>query len=75
LQHEQIRAVRGLGLSLAVEVASAALAETAMYRCLTDGLSFKAGGGNVLTLCPPLTITRAELDTALDILDLSLRGA
>jgi 4-aminobutyrate aminotransferase len=75
LQHEQIRAVRGLGLSLAVEVAGAALAEAAMYRCLTDGLSFKVGGGNVLTLCPPLTITRAELDTALDILDLSLRGA
>ena len=40
-----------------------------MYRCLTNGLSFKVGGGNVLTLCPPLTITRAELDTALDILD------
>ena len=75
MPHEQIRAVRGLGLSLAVEVASPALAETAMYRCLTHGLSFKVGGGNVLTLCPPLTITRAELDAALDILDLSLREA
>ena len=62
-------------MSLAVEVASAALAEAAMYRCLTNGLSFKVGGGNVLTLCPPLTITRVELDAALDILDLSLRGA
>ena len=75
LQHAQISVVRGLGLSLAVEVASAALAEAAMYRCLTNGLSFKVGGGNVLTLCPPLTITRVELDAALDILDLSLRGA
>ena len=35
-----------------------------MYRCLTNGLSFKVGGGNVLTLCPPLTITREELDAA-----------
>jgi 4-aminobutyrate aminotransferase len=39
-----------------------------MYRCLTNGLSFKVGGGNVLTLCPPLTITERELDAALDIL-------
>jgi 4-aminobutyrate aminotransferase len=75
MPHAQISAVRGFGLSLAVEVASPALAETAMYRCLTHGLSFKVGGGNVLTLCPPLTITRAELDSALDILDLSLREA
>jgi len=38
-----------------------------MYRCLSRGLSFKIGGGNVLTLCPPLTIKRDELDAALDI--------
>ena len=37
-----------------------------------DGLSFKVGGGNVLTLCPPLTISRAELDKALDILEAAL---
>ena len=52
-----------------VEVTDAALAETLMYRCLANGLSFKVGGGNVLTLCPPLTITEAELDAAMDILD------
>jgi 4-aminobutyrate aminotransferase len=46
-----------------------------MYRCLTGGLSFKVGGGNVLTLCPPLTISRAELDAALDILEASLGPA
>ena len=40
-----------------------------MYRCLADGLSFKIGGGTVLTLCPPLTISQSELDTALDIVD------
>ncbi len=75
MRHGHVSAVRGLGLSLAVEVAGAAIAEATMYRCLTNGLSFKVGGGNVLTLCPPLTITRAELDAALDILDLSLRAA
>jgi 4-aminobutyrate aminotransferase len=73
--HATIHAVRGLGVSFGVEVASPALAETVMYRCLTGGLSFKVGGGNVLTLCPPLTISRAELDAALDILEASLGPA
>jgi len=69
-----IRAVRGLGLSFGVEVTDAGSAETLMYRCLTNGLSFKVGGGNVLTLCPPLTITERELDTALDILHAAMAG-
>jgi 4-aminobutyrate aminotransferase len=56
-----------------VEVADAAYAETVMYRCMANGLSFKVGGGNVLTLCPPLTITQAELDSALDILDRAMQ--
>jgi 4-aminobutyrate aminotransferase len=62
---------------LGAEVSPPAIAEAVMFRCLSDGLSFKIGGGNVLTLCPPLTITRAELDAALDILRdvlVSLRG-
>ena len=52
------RGAAGWGVSFGVEVADAALAEKMMYRCLANGLSFKVGGGNVLTLCPPLTITR-----------------
>ena len=47
---QPVQAVRGLGVSFGVEVAGAALAEAIMYRCLTNGLSFKVGGGNVLTL-------------------------
>jgi adenosylmethionine-8-amino-7-oxononanoate aminotransferase len=72
---ESVSAVRGLGVSFGADVASPALAEAVMYRCLTRGLSFKVGGGHVLTLCPPLTISHAELDAALDIVGLSLRGA
>ena len=40
-----------------------------MYRALEKGLSFKVTMGNVLTLTPPLTITRSEMDRALDILE------
>jgi 4-aminobutyrate aminotransferase len=38
-----------------------------MYRCLALGLSFKVGGGTVLTLCPPLTIAEADLRQAFEI--------
>jgi 4-aminobutyrate aminotransferase len=40
-----------------------------MYRALEKGLSFKTTFGNVLTLTPPLTVTQAQMDDALDILD------
>ncbi len=70
----RLRAARGLGLSLGAEVATPALAEAVMYGCLSKGLSFKIGGGNVLALCPPLTISRTELDAALDVLRRVLAG-
>ena len=71
-RHAAIRAVRGLGLLLGVEMESAALAERAMYRALSMGLSFKVTMGTVLTLTPPLTISRAEMDRAIAILDQAL---
>ncbi len=67
-----IRAVRGLGLLLGVELASAAAAERVLYRALERGLSFKVTMGTVLTLTPPLTISRAEMDEALAILEEAL---
>ena len=69
--------VRGLGLMLGVELVTdratraraTAAAEAVMYRALTKGLSFKVTMGNILTLTPPLIITREEMDRALAILD------
>jgi 4-aminobutyrate aminotransferase len=61
--------VRGIGLLLAIELKDAALAEAVLYRCLSQGLSFKVGQGNVLVLAPPLIIQEHELDRALDILE------
>jgi 4-aminobutyrate aminotransferase len=68
--------VRGLGLLLGVELVrnretrerATAEAEQVMYAALRRGLSFKLMMGNIIGLNPPLTITRAELDAALDIL-------
>lgn len=73
-RHPLIDDVRGLGLLLGVELANDGQkavdeSERAMYDCLLRGLSFKISDGNVLTLTPPLTITKPELNQALDILD------
>lgn len=72
--------VRGKGLLWAVELVTDPLtkeraveqAGKVMYACLRRGLSFKVSQGNVLQLCPPLTITREELASALLVLEQAL---
>jgi 4-aminobutyrate aminotransferase len=75
-RYECIGQVRGAGLLIGIQLTdtaqfgpAAALAEWMMYESLTRGLSFKVSSATVLTLCPPLVITRSQLDEALDILD------
>lgn len=68
-----VSAARGLGLQLALELDSPALAEAVLYDCLTRGLSFKVSAGTVLTLAPPLTIAEAHLSRALDMVEAALR--
>ena len=72
MKHRSIVEVRGIGLLLAIEVSDREIAEEALYRCLTHGLSFKVGQGNVLVLAPPLVISETDLDRALDIVQESL---
>jgi len=69
-----IHEVRGLGLHLGIELRrdgepASDEADTVLYHSLAQGLSYKIGGGCVLTLCPPMTISREELDRALDIVE------
>jgi len=76
-QHPLVAEVRGIGLLLGIELErdgrpAAQEAEQVMYSCLARGLSFKVGQGNVLTLSPPLVITREQLDQALAIVDAAL---
>ena len=74
-RHPVIGDVRGLGLMLGVELirrdGSRAIdeAEQVMYAALGRGLNFKTTMGNILTLTPPLTITREQMDEALEILE------
>ena len=76
-RHPLIGDVRGRGLLLGMELVEERkskrpardAAERVLYRALSRGLSFKTTMGNVLTLTPPLNLTDAEMDRALDILD------
>jgi 4-aminobutyrate aminotransferase len=74
-RHRLIADVRGLGLLMGIELAredgapALAEAERVMYACLERGLSFKVSAGHVLTLTPPLVISREELLRALGIVD------
>jgi 4-aminobutyrate aminotransferase len=76
-RHPLIGDVRGLGLFLGVELVkdretkerAIDEAEGVMYTALSKGLSFKITMGNILTLTPPLIITREEMDKALTILE------
>ena len=71
-KHPAIAEVRALGCYFGAQIGgpdAARLAERALYACLARGLSYKIGGGDVLTLCPPLTIPEAEFDRAFAILD------
>ena len=81
-KHPLIAAVRGIGLLLAIEMRDPqtsrpanAMAERTMYESLARGLSFKVGQGNVLTLGPPLVITREQMADAIAILDAALSAA
>ena len=47
-------------------------AEIIMYKCMSKGLSFKLTMGNILTFCPPLIVTEAELRDALKIVEESI---
>ena len=76
-KHPLIGDVRGLGLLMGMELVkdrttrerASDEAEAVMYAALDRGLSFKLTMGNILTLTPALTITREEMDRALDIID------
>ncbi|KIC31416.1 (R)-1-hydroxy-2-aminoethylphosphonate ammonia-lyase [Leisingera sp. ANG-S5] len=75
--------IRGRGLMFGVEIVEdrqtmspdIAMAEQIYYACLEAGLSYKISQGSVLTLSPPLTISREDLDRALDIVIAAVKAA
>jgi 4-aminobutyrate aminotransferase len=76
-RHPLIGDIRGLGLILGLELLkdrstlapATDEAERVMYAALRGGLNFKVTMGNILTLTPALTLTQAEMNQALAILE------
>ncbi|MBU2055700.1 MAG: acetylornithine transaminase [Proteobacteria bacterium] len=69
-KHPRIREVRGRGLILAVELTEPG-AELVL-ECMKRGLLINCTNGNVLRFVPPLILTRADVDKAVEILDAAL---
>ncbi len=62
---------RGLGLIQAVNVQNG-LAAVIVQQALEHGLLLNALGGNTLRMIPPLTLKKADIDEATELLDLAL---
>ena len=63
-----VAAVRGLGLLIAVELADGRAAKDVADACLDAGLVLNAVTATALRLAPPLTVSDAEIDEAIEIL-------
>jgi predicted acetylornithine/succinylornithine family transaminase len=62
-----IREVRGLGLLVGLELATAT-GKAVLEHCRAHGLLINCIGDNVLRFLPPLTVTEAEVEAAVNIL-------
>jgi predicted acetylornithine/succinylornithine family transaminase len=63
--------VRGLGLMIGLELA-APRAKEVFDRCMADGLIVNNVGDTILRLLPPVILTQAQADEALEILERAL---
>ena len=73
--HSSIGDVRGLGLMIGVEFArpdgslapDAKMRDQVMQKCFEKGLLLLSCGESTLRFCPPLIVTREEVDVAIEI--------
>ena len=72
--HSSIKEIRGRGLLNAIEVENSRVAEKLNTNLMKNGLLTKTTRGNVLRLCPPLTIKKNQMDKAIDILNNSFNN-
>ena len=81
--HEAVGEVRGVGLIAAVELVedkssrspALELAKRVTWLCQENGLIVRNVAGNALALCPPLIITREQVDEIVDKLKRSIDQA
>ena len=76
-RHPVVRAVRGVGMLLALELGSPRATRRFAAACLARGLivNWTLHRDTVIRLAPPLTLTRAEIEHALVVMDAALADA
>ena len=62
-----IKEIRSMGLVIGVELSVEG--ESIYSKCLEEGLLINCTQGNILRIMPPMTVTKAEIDKAISILD------
>jgi 4-aminobutyrate aminotransferase len=67
-QHAEIGDVRGLGLMVAADLPSGKRRDEVVQSAFEQGLLLLGCGENSLRFCPPLCVSAAEVDRALEIL-------
>jgi len=74
-RHRAVRAVRGVGMLLALELASSRATRRFAAACLARGLivNWTLHRDTVIRLAPPLVLSRAEIAQALTTMDAALR--
>lgn len=68
-----INDVRGLGLSIGVDLTDKTTATKVCYQCIKNGLLVITLGEKTLRIQPPLVITDEQIDKAIKILDNAMR--
>jgi 4-aminobutyrate aminotransferase len=76
-KHEVVGEVRGRGLMIGVEIVedkrtkaiAGALRDRIVDLAFEKGLLLLGCGENTIRLCPPLVVSQAEMDVALDLLE------
>ncbi len=71
-KHPVVKAVRGLGLLLGIEVSVPA--KDIVSACMERGLLVLTAGESVVRFAPPLILTEADVDRAVGIVDCVLGG-
>jgi acetylornithine/N-succinyldiaminopimelate aminotransferase len=72
-KHFMIQEVRGMGLMVGMDLTIDGSA--IVRRCLERGLLINCAGEHILRFVPPLTISKADVDRAVEILDKALEGS
>ncbi len=72
-KYDCINEVRGLGMMIGVDLKSEFTVGNVIKACSENNLLVLPAGTNVLRLLPPLTITRENADTALEIIEMALK--